>query len=266
MKTKNKYQKKIALFCCLIMLFSLNTKLCAQVIYTDIPDATPNATYPLDLNNDNIVDFLIQFDLGDKVMCKPQNNNAYAGEFIGGVYLPLALSSAINICDSLMTWFDSINPGTMAWGTNTGNWVGATDKYLALKLIVGPSTYFGWARLDVEPTSSSFTIKDYAYHSSPNTCIEAGQSVLGIDDIAIQNIFTVFPNPIVSSTTIETMGNLKNATFTIYDSFGQTVRQVYNVSGQSVTLSRESLPSGLYFLGLKEENKIYPVEKLMIIE
>lgn len=257
---------KVALFCSLFLLFVSNKKLCAQVIYTDIPDATPNATYPLDLNNDNVVDFLIQFNLGDKVMCKPQNNNAYAGDFIGGVHLPLALSSAINICDSLMTWFDSINLGTMAWGTNTGNWVGATDKYLALRLIVGPSTYFGWARLDIEPISTSFTIKDYAYQSTPNACIEAGQIVLGTDENASQNVFSLFPNPFISSTTIETMGNLKNATFTIYDSFGQTVMQVNNISGQTVTLSRESLPSGLYFLGLREENKIYPVEKLMIIE
>ena len=248
------------------MLFSLNTKLYAQVIYTDILDATPNATYPLDLNNDNIVDFLIQFDLGDKVMCKPQNNNAYAGDFIGGVHLPLALSSAINICDALMTWYDSVNPGTMAWGTNTGNWVGATDKYLALKLIVGSSTYFGWARLDVEPTSTSFTIKDYAYQSTPNTCIESGQIFLGIDENATQNVFSVFPNPFISSTTIETMDNLKSATLTIYDSFGQAVKQINNLSGQTVTFSRENLPSGLYFLGLREENKIYPVEKLMIVE
>ena len=257
---------KVTLFCSLFLFLVTNNNLCAQIIYTDIPDATPNATYPLDLNNDNIVDFLIQFDSSDKVMCKPQNNNAYAGDFVGGIHLPWAFSSAISICDTLSTWYDSVNPGTMAWGTNTGNWVGATDKYLALKLIVGPSTYFGWARLDVEPTSSSFTIKDYAYHSSPNTCIEAGQNVLGIDDIDIQNIFTVFPNPFFSTTTIKTLGNFKNATLSIYDSFGQTVKQVNNVSGQSVTLSRESLPSGLYFLGLKEENKIYLVEKLMIVD
>jgi hypothetical protein len=257
---------KVPQLCFLLLLFVSNHRLKAQIIYTDIPDATPNATYPLDLNNDNVVDFLIQFDLGDKVMCKPQNNNAYAGDFVGGMYLPWALSSFSNICETLPTWYDSINPGTMAWGTNTGNWIGETDKYLALKLIVGPNTYFGWTRLDVEPGSTSFTVKDYAYQSSPNTCIEAGQIILGIDDITAQNIFTVFPNPFVSSTTIKTLGNFKNATLSFYDVFGQTVRQIDNLSGETVTFPRENLLSGFYFISLEEDKKIIQVEKLMIID
>ncbi len=257
---------KVAQFCFIFLLLVSNHEINAQIIYTDIPDATPNATYPLDLNNDNVVDFLIQFDLGDKVMCKPQNNNAYAGDFVGGIHLPWAFSSSSNICESLASWYDSINPGTMAWGTNTGNWIGATDKYLALKLIVGPSTYFGWARLDVEPSSTSFTVKDYAYQSTPNTCIEAGQIILGIDDIVAPNVFSVFPNPSISSTTINLMGNFKNATLTIYDVFGQPVKQIDNLSDETVTFPRENLQRGLYFISLEEDNKILLVEKLMIID
>ncbi|MBL0136271.1 MAG: hypothetical protein IPP79_20990 [Chitinophagaceae bacterium] len=149
----------MASLCCLLILFVFNSRLYSQIIYTDIPDATPNATYPLDLNNDSIVDFLIQFDSIDKVMCKPQNNNAYSGNFVGGVHLPWALSADISICDTMATWYDSNNPGTMAWGTSIGYWVGETNKYLALKLIVGTNTYYGWARFDVTTTSTSFTIR-----------------------------------------------------------------------------------------------------------
>jgi hypothetical protein len=75
MESKKIFLKKAAPFCFLLMVFIFNSRSFSQIIYTDIPDATPNATYPLDLNNDTIVDFLIQFDLGDKVMCKPQNKN-----------------------------------------------------------------------------------------------------------------------------------------------------------------------------------------------
>jgi hypothetical protein len=252
---------------CLMILFIFNIRLYAQIIYTDIiPDATPNATYPLDLNNDTIVDFLIQFDLGDKVMCKPQNNNAYSGNFVGGLHLPWALSAFNSICDSLATWYDANNPGTMAWGTSIGYWVGETNKYLALKLIVGSNTYYGWARLDFLFISGSFTIKDYAYESTPNACIQSGQTVLGINENTSKNIFSIFPNPIISSTTIQTIVNLKNATLTIYNSYGQTLKQVKNISGQTVSLSRDNLPSGLYFIWLTEENKIITVEKLIITD
>jgi hypothetical protein len=266
MKTKIIFLKKVASLCCLLLLFVINSKLYSQIIYTDIPDATPSATYPLDLNNDTIIDFLIQFDLGDKVMCKPQNSNAYSGEFVGGVYFPWALSASINICDSLITWYDSSNPGTMAWGTSIGHWVGETNKYLALKLIVGTNTYYGWARLDVLSTSTSFTIKDYAYESTPNACIQSGQTILGINENSNKDIISVFPNPFISSTTIQTIGNLKNATLTIYNSFGQTLKQVKNISGQTVSLSRDNLASGLYFIRLTEENKIIATEKLIITD
>ncbi|MEI7580063.1 MAG: hypothetical protein WCJ58_08615, partial [bacterium] len=147
MKTKIIFLKKVTSLCCLLILFFFNSRLYSQIIYTDIPDATPNATYPLDLNNDSIVDFMIQFGgsagtVG--VMCYPQNNNAYSGDFVSGEHLPWALSTSNTICDSLATWYDSSNIGTMGLGASIGYWPGATDKYLALKLIVGPNTYYGW--------------------------------------------------------------------------------------------------------------------------
>jgi hypothetical protein len=266
MKTKIIFLKKVASLCCLLILFCFNSRLYSQIIYTDIPDATPNATYPLDLNNDTIVDFLIQFDLGNKVMCKPQNNNAYSGNFVGGVHLPWALSASDSICDSLATWYDANNPGSMAWGTSIGYWAGETNKYLALKLFVGTNTYYGWVRLDLPATSTSFTIKDYAYQSTPNACIQPGQTILGSNENSSIIIFSIFPNPFISSTTIHTIGNLKNATLTVYNSFGQTLKQVKNISGQTVSLSRDNLPCGLYFIRLTEEDKIIAVKKLIITD
>ncbi len=260
------FPKKVAFLCCILILFFFNSRLYSQIIYTDISDATPNATYPLDLNNDTIIDFLIQFDLGDKLMCKPQNNNAYSGNFIGGVHLPWALSASNSICDTLATWYDSNNPGAMVWGTSIGYWVGETNKYLALKLIVGTNTYYGWARLDLMATSTSFTIKDYAYESTPNACILSGRNSLGINEDSNNIIFSIFPNPFISSTTIQTIGNLKNATLTIYNSYGQTLKQLRNISGKTVSLSRGNLPSGLYFIRLTEENKTIAVEKLIITD
>ncbi len=266
MKTKIIILKKVASLCCFLILFFFNSRLYSQIIYTDIPDATPNATYSLDLNNDNTVDFLIQFDLADKVICKPQHNNAYSGNFVGGVHLPWALSASNSICDSLTTWYDANNTGTMGLGASTGYWPGATNNYLALKLIVGTNTYYGWARLDFLAMSGSFTIKDYAYHSTPNACIQSGQTILGIIENSSKNIFSIFPNPFISSTTIHTIGNHKNATLTIYNSYGQTLKQVKNISGQTISLSRDNLPSGLYFIRLTEENKIIAVEKLIITD
>lgn len=269
MKTNIAMLKNVALLSFFLLLIAFNSKLNAQIIYTDIIDATPSATYPLDLNNDTIVDFMIQFGgsagtVG--VMCYPQDNNAYAGNFVNDTYLPWALSESNNICDSLSTWYDANNPGTMALGTNLGNWVEATDKYLALKLIVGINTFYGWARFDVLESSASFTIKDYAFQSTPNSCIQAGQTTLGLNEILTNNNFSVFPNPCISSSTIKTEGNLNNATMTIYNAFGQVLKQVNNISGQTMSLNRENLPSGIYFLRLTDADKTISIEKLIIAD
>jgi hypothetical protein len=220
------------------------------------------------LNNDSIVDFIIQFGGSGSmigVICSPQNNNAYAGNFVGGVHLPWALSASNNICDTLSTWYDANNPGIMGMGVNIGYWPSATNKYLALKLIVGTNTFYGWARFDLLAISSSFTIKDYAYESTPNACIQAGKTNVGSNENSIKKI-SVFPIPFISSTTIKTIDDLKNATLTIYNSFGKAIKQIKNISGKTISLSRDNLPSGIYFIRITEENKIIAVEKLIITD
>ncbi|MBL0136272.1 MAG: T9SS type A sorting domain-containing protein [Chitinophagaceae bacterium] len=88
----------------------------------------------------------------------------------------------------------------------------------------------------------------------------------GITENLIKNIFSISPNPFISSTTIQTTGNLKNATLSIYNLYGQTLKQVNNISGQTVSLTRDNLPGGQYYLILTEENKIIAVEKLIITD
>ena len=51
-----------------------------------------------------------------------------------------------------------------------------------------------------------------------------------------------------------------------YNSFGQTVKEIKNISGQTVVLSRDNLPSGLYFVRLTEDSKTLSVDKLVITE
>lgn len=266
MRTKNKSLEIEATLCALLFLFFVNTSVLAQIIYTDIPDATPNATFPLDLNNDGNVDFMLQFDgsagnIG--VLCYPQQNNAYAGNFVGSDYLPWALFASTSICDSLATWYGTNYPGTMGIGANIGYWPGAIDRYLALKLIVGTNTYFGWVRIDVVPTSTSFTVKDYAYNSTPNDCIQAGQTTLGIEDLILGS-YSIFPNPFTCSTTLQASGNLTSASLTISNAYGQTIKQINNISGHTITFSRDRLPGGLYFFELIEEGKIIGVVKVLI--
>lgn len=83
---------------------------------------------------------------------------------------------------------------------------------------------------------------------------------------SINEIFTIFPNPFFTNTTIQTSFLMKHAELTVYNSFGQAVKQVNNISGQSVILSRDNLSVGIYFVRLTEDNKTIAVDKLVIVE
>jgi len=59
---------------------------------------------------------------------------------------------------------------------------------------------------------------------------------------------------------------LNNATINIYNAFGQIVKQINNISGQTFTLSNDNLPAGFYFLNLIENDRIIKTEKLVVSE
>ena len=85
-------------------------------------------------------------------------------------------------------------------------------------------------------------------------------------DKPLDNGISIYPNPFSSATTLQTDNLLKNATLTAVNCFGQTIKQIKNISGQSITLQRDNLPSGLYFLRITEESKAIATKKLIITD
>ena len=77
---------------------------------------------------------------------------------------------------------------------------------------------------------------------------------------------SVDPNPFTSETTIRTDQFFNDATLRIYNIYGQQVKQIKMIGGQPITLFRDHLPSGLYFIRLTRENKILSSQKLIITD
>lgn len=252
MNSTHHIQKQLAALCIYVLLSSTSF---GQIMYTDIPDATPNATYVLDLNNDMIEDFVIQFQSIQHILCTPQSENTYAGNIIGDTYSPYALTASTLICDSLIAWYGANQPGTMVSGNELGYWLNATDLYLALKLQVDAETYYGWARLDVDASSSSFTIKDYAYNSNPSECIEAGQTFVGIAEIESTPIYHLAPNPMTSIAYLSTSTYFHDATLTIYNTYGQVIKQLHHIHGRSLEIRSEDWVTGVYLIHVIQDNK-----------
>jgi len=79
-------------------------------------------------------------------------------------------------------------------------------------------------------------------------------------------LLSIYPNPFSTQTVLQTDILFHNATLTVYNCFGQTVKEIKNISGQTVTLQRDNLPIGLYFIQLTEDNKTITADKLVITD
>ena len=88
-----------------------------------------------------------------------------------------------------------------------------------------------------------------------------------INDISTQIEKTeIIPNPFSYQTIIKAREYFNSAILTIYNCQGYKVKQIKNISGPMITLYRDNLSSGLYFLTITQGNKTLTTEKITIID
>lgn len=113
-------------------------------------------------------------------------------------------------------------------------------------------------------------------HSINLVCsFQDGQHVYGNSDCSLDMLSTneniisstevsFAPNPVVNEVTINSELMFQNASFKLYNVQGQLVRDINNLSGNKITINRENLSTGLYFVQLFENNKLIKSSKLMV--
>ena len=118
-------------------------------------------------------------------------------------------------------------------------------------------------------TSQSFTPSQtgqYAVLVSNNSCTDTSictSVTVGIDEVASQAGFTVYPNPTQGTVHLMSKTYLRGAAIKVMNSQGQTVQEFKNLSGMSVNIDLAAQPSGLYFLEMVESDKrvVFKVSK-----
>ena len=89
---------------------------------------------------------------------------------------------------------------------------------------------------------------------------------LSINDYGYgENNFKLYPNPTIQFATLEFDNSKKeNCILSLYNSIGQTVRSIYDITSDKVIIERQSLPSGLYFFRLDNGKQTIAKGKLII--
>jgi len=166
--------------------------------------------------------------------------------------------------DNCEIWFGTDNPNP-----STGNFVLIANlSYMQPK--------YQW----LDTTVNVSFVSDNGYIAFKYKTIGAAWMDYGIDSIWVsspvginekENYYkievNIFPNPFSLQTTLQTNNLIiRNATLTVDNCFGQTIKQIKGISEQTITLHRDNFPSGLYFVRLTQNNKIIARDKLLITD
>ena len=101
----------------------------------------------------------------------------------------------------------------------------------------------------------------------PNNSYQISDCLLtAISNISQKEIhkINILRNPFTTETTIISDLFLTNAKLKIVNMIGQTVQEICNINGTSITLYRNNLSSGLYFIKLYENNSLIAENKVVI--
>ena len=272
MKKSTNLEKKIAAYSSIALCFAGATVVNGQIIYTDVnPDVVLTAngdSIIIDFNNDASGDYVIRrFDwngvaTNTAVIMAPTTLNAALGTM--GTILPyLSALNAGNLIDAAnVNWI--VDSGTSSQtkkmalasvysGVNYGNFGDNADHFIGCKFLVGANTYYGWIRTTAIPADgSTATVVDYAYNSTPDASIDAGEGPAGINDLEVLDaqVFA-FDKKLHVNLSQNTEG-----TISVYNSLGEIVL-TEKINGLNSVLDVQTFSEGIYLIKVEAYNSAY---------
>jgi len=78
--------------------------------------------------------------------------------------------------------------------------------------------------------------------------------------------FTIYPNPFYTTCTWFSKKDMIDATVTFYNSHGQPVKKIENISRRAIIITRDNLPSGLYIVCLSLDNQMIETKRVVILD
>ncbi|MBX7093823.1 MAG: T9SS type A sorting domain-containing protein [Flavobacteriales bacterium] len=232
----------------------------AQVVYYDVnPDYDlSNGTIGLDIDQDGTFDFaVVDTNLNSgavwlAIAAPLTSSNGIAGSAPAGYNYPFKLNNG-DVIDAAQTWLTSTGTLTLVVSGSTpysSFWGdGVVDGYMGLRFVTGGNTYYGWVRMDIPAAGDHVIFKDFAFNTTANGAINAGDmgNVSVNEEIASKVSVANINNMLqVTANGVESTGNLS-----IISMNGQ-VAMTHTVNG-STSFDISTLASGIYTVSI-----VYP--------
>jgi len=280
MSSLNKYFKlfKMKKSILTFLTFCTTTAAFSQVVYTELTTPiTINSTYAgegynVDFNNDLTPELTIYANKADTVIggfiqavITGVAVNTYGNTYIAGTTQllgteTLLVADSINNVQSIGATQNYINSATPAFYpsvglsvdaaqpsgtaiTNVGKFRGVGYKYVGVRFEISGANHYGWIRVSCTTGSTSGTIHSYAYETTPNTSIIAGDmgagGVMSINEMEIGATVYASENKLHVTSTEE-------VSYEIVAMSGAIVTQK-SVNGNSI-IDLNELASGIYLI------------------
>ena len=236
----------------------------AQIIYTDInPDCESTMTIspnsgsglcPIDFGNNGTVEYSFRWDnwSSDWFMHMTFGTNCQMA--LTGLWSdfikPLLLNDPIN---NTLNWGSGF-PEPFIGENLSPNFLNLGDRYVGVKFNMGANTHFGWVLVNFQTVGNTrkIIVKSYAYNSSPNTQILAGQTnLLSASSHEFDNKqVRIYPNPVSEAIHIDGLDGNKYRV-TILNGMGQIMLD--NELDTNV-INLKNLSNGVYFINIISSN------------
>jgi len=189
-------------------------------------------------------------------------------------YVAAALNLNSNINNNLNNWSTGTSTSTYTSTTSTafngvllggkasfgsqstisvGQFPGAGDKFLGVKFTIGTGTHYGWMRLDMSANSDSLTIKDFAYESTANASILAGDTgtTVGLNKNRLESQLDYY----ASNGKININSELSSSSIlSIYDLSGKLIES--EVIGLQKEFSIKGDLKGIYIVEIRDSKGV----------
>ena len=261
--TKKNLSKRLLQYGALTVAALGVTDAAGQIIYTDVePDAIigVDELYSLDFNIDGFENLELLNALpagGNAVVVYPSSGGAFVGITAGGYEYPALLAAGDMIDDASGYTTVGVRGDMNYYGCAYSNsqWCDTVvDGLLGVKFydLFSDSHHYGWVRLDTDVNGTNLVIvKGYAYNSTPDAGIEAGdEGVLSIEDQYF-NDFNYFVDT-NSQLVLKASTSLEN--IQLFNLLGQQVIS-QKLSNTNETINIASLDAGIYIAKVSIQGK-----------
>lgn len=238
----------------------------SYTIEPDIDVVIGNNTYKKFIDSRNAEEIYLREDVANKKVYKRINGidtilfdfNLQVGSTVtlnNGTTYYVNLITMVNVNGGQRKKFTLQQSNPFSSGETWIEGVGNIEHPLIDSYILSDPTYSLKCSFQNDINVYNFGI---ANGGTPTQC-----STLSTNEIQIPNFITYSPNPFNDELTITTTKKLSNSSLKVYNSIGQLVKKVENIYGNKVTLQRENLVSGIYFVQLFEKDKLISTQKII---